>query len=304
MPSINLTRERALYTAFTDRAVQARQMELARIQEQLSSGRRIRRASDDPSAFTEARQMELLTNRYEQYMRSISTSESWVDHTQAGLDQLSELFTEAYEHSIRINNATFSEGDREAEAQKLEAILENVLDVMNTRADDEYVFAGSRTTVKPFEQDEGPPPTVIYHGNSGSRQRHIGRDLSMDINIDGERVQDTGQGYTVTEALQNLIDGLRSGDQDDIDAAIGEVTVSRDHVIDLGAAAGAMANRLQIAQSQLREASLNAEGRRSEMEDLDVAAAITELQNTQIGLQAAVQVASSVLNTTILDYLR
>ncbi len=304
MPSINLTRERALYTAFTDRAVQARQMELARIQEQLSSGRRIRRASDDPSAFTEARQMELLTNRYEQYMRSISTSESWVDHTQAGLDHLSELFTEAYEHGIRINNATFSEGDREAEAQKLEAILENVLDVMNTRADDEYVFAGSRTTVKPFERDEGPPPTVIYHGNAGSRQRHIGRDLSMSINIDGERVQNTGRGYTVTEALQNLIDGLRSGNQEDIDAAIGEVTVSRDHVIDLGAAAGAMANRLQIAQSQLREASLNAEGRRSEMEDLDLAAAITELQNTQIGLQAAVQVASSVLNTTLLDYLR
>jgi len=279
-------------------------MELARLQEQLSSGRRVNRASDDPSAFSEARQMELLTNRYEQYTRSISASESWVDHSQEGLDRLAELFTEAYEQGVRINNATFSAGDREAEAQRLESVLVNVVDVMNTRAGDEYLFAGSRTTIKPFEQDAGPPPTVIYNGNSGARERHIGRDLSMNINIDGQRVHDTGKGYTITEAIQSLIDGIRSGVPADVDAAIEEVSVARDHVIDLGGAAGAMANRLQLAQSQLRDASLIAEGRRSEMEDLDFAGAMIDFQKTQIGLQAAVQVASSVLNTTLLDYLR
>ena len=279
-------------------------MELARLQEQLSSGRRIQRPSDDPSAFTEARQMELLTNRYEQYMRSISASESWVDHTQEGLDSLADLLTEAYEQGVRTNNATFSAGDREAEAQKLESILENIVDVMNTRAGDEYVFAGSRTTVKPFEQVAGPPPTVAYNGNAGTRERHIGRELSMSINIAGQQIQDTGQGYSVTEAIQSLIDGIRSGVQADVDESLREVTVARDHVIDLGGAAGAMANRLQLAQSQLRDASLMAEGRRSEMEDLDFAEAMIEFQKTQIGLQAAVQVASSVLNTTLLDYLR
>jgi flagellar hook-associated protein 3 FlgL len=304
MPSINLARERALYTAFSDHSVQARQMELARLQEQLSSGKRVNRASDDPSAFSEARQMELLTNRYEQYTRSISASESWVDHSQEGLDKLAELFTEAYEQGVRINNATFSAGDREAEAQRLESILVNVVDVMNTRAGDEYLFAGSRTTVRPFEQDAGPPPTVVYSGNDGARERHIGRDLSMNINIDGQRLHETGDGYTITDAIQGLIDGIRSGVPADVDAAIEEVSVARDHVIDLGGAAGAMANRLQLAQSQLRDASLMAEGRRSEMEDLDFAGAMIDFQKTQIGLQAAVQVASSVLNTTLLDYLR
>ncbi len=304
MPSINLARERALYTAFSDHAVQSRQMELARLQEQLSSGRRVLRASDDPSAFTEARQMELLTNRYGQYLRSITSSSSWVDHTQDGLDRLAELFTEAYERGLRINNATFSDDDREAEAQKLEAILENVVDVMNARSGDEYVFAGSRTTVKPFVQDDGPPPVVNYEGNAGARERHIGRDLSMNVNVDGQRMHDTGEGYTITEALQSLIDGLRSGEPDDVEAAIERVIVARDHVIDLGGAAGAMANRLELAEAQLRDTSALAEVRRSEMEDLDFAEATIDFQKTQIALQAAVKVASAVLNTTLLDYLR
>ncbi len=279
-------------------------MELARLQEQLSSGLRVRRASDDPSAFTEARQMELLTNRFAQYTRSVTASRSWVIRTEENLDELAELFTEAYERGVRINNATFSAGDREAEAQKLEAILENVVDIMNGRDGDEFIFAGSRTTVKPFVQDAGPPPTVNYNGNGGARERHIGRDLSMNINIDGDTLQDTGEGYTITEAMQGLIDSIRAGDPAAMDASIEQVTVARDHVIDLGGAAGAMANRLSLAETQLRDASDLAEQRRSEMEDLDFAEAMTGFQKNQMALQAAVSVASSVLNTTLLDYLR
>lgn len=301
MPSINLARERSLYTAFSEHAVQARQMEMARLQEQLSSGRRIRRASDDPSAFTEARHMELLNDRFSQYLRSIKSSQTWVDHTQEGLDDLADLFTEAYEMGVRTNNATLSAGDRESQATKLESILENVVDVLNTRAGDEYVFAGSRTTVQPFTLAAG---TVTYDGNTGSRERHLGRDLRMNVNIDGQRLHDTGQGYTITGAIEGLITAIRSGNSASIDASIDQMTVARDHVIDLGGEAGSMANRLTLAENQLRDASHMVESRRSELEDLDFAQAMTELQQTQVGLQAAVQVASSVLNTTLLDYLR
>lgn len=248
--------------------------------------------------------MELLTNRLAQYTRSVTASKSWVIRTEENLDDLAGLFTEAYERSVRINNAAFSDSDREAEAQNLEAILENMVDVMNGRDGEEYIFAGTRTTVRPFVQDAGPPPTVTYDGNAGTRDRYIGRDLSMRINIEGQRLHDTGAGYTITDAVQGLIDGVRAGDPAAIETSIEEISVARDHVIDLGGEAGALANRLDLAETQLRDASHLAETRRSEMEDLDFAAAMTDFQKTQIALQAAVQVTSSVLNTTLLDYLR
>lgn len=290
-----------MYTAFSQHAVQARQMELAQIQEQLSTGRRINRASDDPSAFTEARQMEVLNDRYNQYQRSIESSQNWVDHTQDALDQLGELFTDAYERGVRANSASFSDGDREAEATKLEAILENVVDVLNTRAGNEYIFAGARSAVNPFVQAGA---VVNYNGDDGARERFIGRTLKMDINVDGQRVHDTGQGYTITGALQDLIGAVRSGAPAQMDTAIEEMVVARDHVIDLGGEAGSMANRLDLASSQLRDASFMVESRRTEIEDVDFADALANFQKTQVGLQAAVRVASTVLNTTLLDYLR
>lgn len=301
MPSVNLARERSLYTAFSEHAVQARQMELARLQEQLSSGKRIRRPSDDPSAYAEARQMELLHDRYAQYMRSIQSSQSWVDHTQGALDRLAELYTQAYEQGVRMNSPTFSQSDRDAQADELESLLTNVVDLLNTRVGNEYVFAGSRTTEQPFT---AVAATVTYSGNADGRQRHIGRDLTMNINIDGQTVHDTSQGFTITEALQGLVDALRSGDQSNLDAAIDQVSIARDHLIDLGGEAGSMANRLDLAERQLTDASFMVESRRSELEDLDFAEALAAFQQTQIGLQAAVRVASSVLNTTLLDYLR
>lgn len=301
MPVVNLARERSLYTAFSRYAVQARETELARIQEQLSSGQRVLRPSDDPSAFTEARHMEVLSDRYNQFVRSIQSSQSWVDHTQEGLDALSELFTEAYENGVRIHNATFSAGDREAEATRLERVMENVVDILNTQANGEYVFAGTRTTVKPFDF---AGVVVNYDGDGGARERYIGRALKMDINIDGMRLHDTGQGYTITGAMQDLIDAVRSGDAGQMDTALQEMIVARNHVIDLGGEAGSMANRLELASNQLRDATFMVESRRSELEDLDFAEALAALQQTQVGLQAAVRVASTVLNTTLLDYLR
>lgn len=301
MPAVNLARERSLFTAFSKHAVQAREMELARIQEQLSSGKRVLRPSDDPSAFTEARQMEVLRDRYDQYLRSIDSSTNWVDHTQDALDGLAGLFTEAYERGVRIHSDSFSSGDREAEATKLEAILENVVDTLNTRAGGEYIFAGTRTTVKPFTQ---AGPVVTYNGDTGARERYIGRTLKMDINVDGQRLHDTGQGYTITGALQDLIDAVRSGNPAQMDTALQEITVARDHVIDLGGEAGSMANRLELANNQLRDASFMVESRRTEIEDVDFAEALSDFQATQVGLQAAVRVASTVLNTTLMDYIR
>lgn len=301
MPAVNLARERSLYTAFSKYAVQAREMELARIQEQLSSGKRVLRASDDPSAFTEARQMEVLTDRYNQYVRSIESSQSWVDYTQGAMDSLSELFTQAYEQGVRINNSSFSAGDRESEATRLESMLENVVDVLNTQVNGDYLFAGTRTAVKPFDQVGA---VVNYNGNAVARERYIGRTLKMNINIDGERLHDTGQGFTITAAIQDLIDAVRSGDPAQMETALGEMVVARDHVIDLGGEAGSMANRLDLASNQLRDASFMIESRRSELEDLDFAEGLAALQKTQVSLQAAVRVASTVLNTTLMDYLR
>ncbi|HET6569086.1 MAG TPA: flagellar hook-associated protein FlgL [Rhodothermales bacterium] len=303
MNSINLTRERSLYSAFSERAIQLRQSEMAQLQEQMATGLRINRASDDPAGFAEARRMEVLGNRYNQYQQNIQSAQMWVDQSHNALQNLGELFSQAYERGLRVSNATFDQSGAEVEASGLEQTLQQVVDTLNTKSGDEYVFAGSRTTVEPFTLDTATN-TVTYNGNDGGRKRSIGMNVSMDVNVNGQAVTDTGDGYSIVESLKNMIDAVRSGDKTALKTALGQVGVARDHVIDQTAAVGTVATRLSLADQQLSDALINVESQRSRLEDTDLAEAITDFQKAQTSFQAALQVTSTLLHTNILEYLK
>jgi flagellar hook-associated protein 3 FlgL len=262
---------------------------------------RVNRASDDPTAFAQARRLEHLNQRYEQYLRTIGGATSWIDHTQDTLDQMADRITEAYEQGIRANSQVFDGPDRNAQADRIELILSDVVDLLNATDGEEYLFAGSRTTVEPFSVAGGG---VVYNGNTTGRSRQIGDNLRMDINLTGDSIHDTGAGFTITESLQELADAVRTGDPTQMETALDHIVTARDHVFERGAEAGGISNRLQHAADQLRSATLRVDSHRSEVEDVDMAEAIMEYQRAQTGLQAALQVTASVLQTSLLNYLR
>ena len=301
MTSINLSRERSLSAGASERALQMVRRDLARLQEQMSTSLRVNRASDDAPAFIEARKMEKLNNRYDQYLRSIDAAQSWVDHTQDVLGGLADHMAEAYEQGVRVNGHISDADSREAIASRVEAILVEVVDQLNTRNGDEYLFAGSDTTNQPFDVVAG---VVVYNGNSAGRTRQIGDNQRLDVNIPGDSIHDTGAGFTITESLQGLADAIRSGDPALMETALEDVATARNHVIERGAEAGGIANRLDLAATQLRDANIRVQTRQSEVEDVDMAAAIVDYQRAQTGYQAALKVTASVLQTSLLDYLR
>lgn len=297
---LNLARERSLYTSFADRSLWLHRQELARLQEQSSTGLRVNRASDDAAAFGEARRMDVLIDRYGQYERSLGIADSWLDASQAALDQLAESFVLAYEHGTRAQNAIFNQDDLDLIANRLEAVKDSTVDYLNSQHGGEYLFAGTKTTVQPFTASG---TTVTYNGNAGNRTRQIGPDYEMAINIDGQRLHEMPDGTTITGALQSLIDAVKSGDQPQIEAAMGQVQAARDHVIELGGEAGSMAERITMAREQVGDAERIAQQRRSEAQDADYAETIVNLHRTQTSLQAALQVTASIMGTSLLDYL-
>lgn len=304
MPTVNLARERSLYQAFSEHAVKARQAELSQLQEQLGTGRRINRPSDDAAGYSQARQLELLGERYAQYQRTITSSRTWVDHSQAALDRLGELFTQAYEQGVRFANGTFSAQDRQTAVQSLEGLLSSITEQLNSQVSGEYLFAGSRTTQAPFTQVGN---VVTYNGNAGAaaeRTRRIGHSQDLVINISGQDLHDTGAGFTITEALADLITAVGTGDPAQLDTALARVQTARDHVVDQGGEAGNIGRRLQLAEAQLADAALVTEARRSAVEDTDMAEAIMRQQQAEMGLQASLRVAANLIQTTLLDYLR
>ena len=58
----------------------------------------------------------------------------------------------SYAEGVRAANEGRSDFDREAIVRKLKTLREEAVDLLNAKADDEYLFAGNRTAEKPFHE--------------------------------------------------------------------------------------------------------------------------------------------------------
>ena len=309
MPSVHLARQLSLYSRFASNATSAQRSEQAKLQEQMATGKRVNRASDDPTAFGQARQLEVLTRRFGQDERAITDATGGGAQTEGQLNQLTERFTEARDIAVRGRNDTWSAQERQLMANEVRNLRETAIGHLNEKHKNEYLFAGTETTTQPFDATGTPTGDL-----SGERRRQVGPHLSEDkafdanrlkVNITGEEVLNVDGGGTIIEALDDLIDVLEGTlPMDDYDDILGRVDAARDHLVDRTAEAGTIGERLRLAEDQLRAATFESERQRSALEDAEYAEVITNFQQNQTNLQASLQMTSQVLQTSLLDFLR
>lgn len=320
MANVSIASNSSVYSGVISDEVPRLQRDISRLREQISSGKRINRPSDDPSSFATAERMKTLGNQLARREESIASARTFVDRTQQELDGLADLFTRAREDGVRAADDTRSADDRAAIANELRSIKGEVVDRMNSTQDGEYIFAGNRTDTQPFGADGSANDAAPINGSldalDGDRTRPIGKNQDLTVNVDGKALAqyDTtagGDPETITGALDNLIKAVDPADNSppsgppdpDISTALGEVEDALDHVISKGSEAGAIGRRLSTAQEQVEAASLEANERRSDAEDTDLATAISELQQRQTQLQAAFQATSSSQQTSLVNFL-
>lgn len=319
MANVSIASNSSVYSGVISDEVPRLQRDISRLREQISSGKRINRPSDDPSSFATAERMKTLGNQLARREESIASARTFVDRTQQELDGLADLFTRAREDGVRAADDTRSADDRAAIANELRSIKDEVVDRMNSTQDGEYIFAGNRTDTQPFGADGSANDAAPINGSldalDGDRTRPIGKNQDLTVNVDGKALAqydtDGGDPETITGALDNLIKAVDPADNSppsgppdpDISTALGEVEDALDHVISKGSEAGAIGRRLSTAQEQVEAASLEANERRSDAEDTDLATAISELQQRQTQLQAAFQATSSSQQTSLVNFL-
>lgn len=267
------------------------------IQTSLSTGKKVSKPSDDPQAYLQGTRFKLAISRNEQYLKNIDSARSWIDETLGGLDDLQNFVMSAKEAAIQGADITNS-GTRSALANNVDQIIDGVVSTVNKSYLDRNVYSGSLTQdVTPFEYDGS---TITYNGNSGSMTRQIGESLSVEINVTGTQLENTG----CFDALINLRDALSSDDTDAIQTAISDLSASAENLSGISTALGSITNQLDLSQQHLEAANVNLNSYLSKIQDTDVAEAITEYNNQQIAYQAALMTTSQAMQLNIMDYLK
>jgi flagellar hook-associated protein 3 FlgL len=159
-----------------------RQSRLAETQEQMTTGKRVNRASDDPAAAARAERALASERRSVASQRAVDASDNAMRLTEGALGDAGDLLQTAREALVSAGNPTFSDKERLGVANQLSDLRAQLLAVANrTDSAGIHLFGGQGATQPPFTD---LPGGVQFQGASGQTQAATGD--ALPLTMDGE----------------------------------------------------------------------------------------------------------------------
>jgi flagellar hook-associated protein 3 FlgL len=167
-------------------ALQTAQRRLAETQNQVSTGKRINKPSDDPLAAARIGQLDASLARLDQYQANGIIARNQLGLEEEALAQVIDNLQRVRELAVQANNATLDNADRAAIAGELRQRLDSVLALANaTDASGRYLFAGLSEDTRPFVLGAGG---VSYNGDHGQRSLQVSDERLVAVNDSGADV--------------------------------------------------------------------------------------------------------------------
>lgn len=279
------------------------------LQEQLATGQRVNRPSDDPLAARRAVDARAEVRKNEQYLANISAARPYLQETETSLLTTTNILQRAYELTLQGANDTNSQVDRAQIAIEINQILENALVEANHKTGNRYLFGGTWTASEPYtpvRNAAGEITSVIYNGNDETIETEISPVVRVPVN-------ETGNGYfwdtdftsaNIFESLISIRDNLRAGNTAALTQDLRGLKNNLDRVTTALARVGAIQNRMDLIQHATEIYNVQLESVRSESADADFAEVTVNLNVAINALQGALNVGARVLQPTLLDFIR
>ena len=279
---------------------------LQQANEQVTTGKRINQASDDPAASMSVMNSGSALRALEQYQTNVKRAANRVDLEDQVLSQLGDLVTRAKELAVAQSSGTASDSSRAIANDEIKQLFQQIVDLGNTKFGSEYLFGGDQSETAPFASS-GAGATLDFTttGPQGQRSINIGDGQAIAPTHDGKQVFiDTGVLDAVKDLARSLDSTSPTYGNAGIQAAMSKLDSAFNSVQGIVGDTGAMGTRLDTAGQNLDALKSNLTTFKSDLEDVDVETAMTTLTNRQIAYQAALLATAKVTGLSLVDYLK
>jgi flagellin-like hook-associated protein FlgL len=164
--------------------LQADQVDILRLQQQISTGRRIQLLSEDAPAGLRAVTLQRLLEQKAQVNTNLRISTDFLDATDAALSGVSTELAKARAGALGVTGSVATDTEREAVAIELDEAIERLMSTANHDLRGRYLFAGSLTSQLPYTRVGN---YVRYNGNENLLQSYADLDLLVDTNVTGDQ---------------------------------------------------------------------------------------------------------------------
>jgi flagellar hook-associated protein 3 FlgL len=133
--------------------------------EQIASGKRVNRPSDDPQAMERIRQFQNVLQTTEQRRLMVNEGIGRLNLSDSTLETAGHTMQRAKELAIQMNNDTLSATERSNAAKEVQQLILGMAGIANTQLNGRFVFAGSQTQTEPYTL--GTATGTAQAGNTG-----------------------------------------------------------------------------------------------------------------------------------------
>lgn len=269
------------------------QADQTKLQQQISTGKRMTLPSDDPIASARALEIAHTQGVNASFASSRQTAQLKLNTLESSLASITSLLVSAQSTLVGAGNGSLSDLQRGFIATELNGSLEELINLANTQdASGDYIYAGFKTDTKPFIANASG---ASYAGDSNQQLIQVDAQRLMAANVSGDNVFQAG-GNDVFATLSNLVTLLntpitnaatQAAFTGGLATAISNLQGSVDNVLNVRAAIGSKLNELDALDTAGADRALQYSKSLSELEDLDYASALSDLAKQQTIMEAA-----------------
>ena len=252
---------------------------------QVSSGHRVNKPSDDPTAAAVLVGNHARADQTDQYLRSITSIQGELRTADATLNSVVTTLQRAISLGVQGANGTLSDANRNSLADDLTGIQAQLVGIANLAFQGRVVFAGPNSKTTPVVLDATQP--------SGGFQ--------LQVNVPGSQLF-SDPGAPVFQAIQDLITSLQNNIG--IDAAVTGVRAAFDHVTTQRVFYGNALNQLESQQTFLGSVKLQLATEEDKVGGTDLAAALSRLSDAENARTATLQAAGQIARVNLFDFLK
>jgi flagellar hook-associated protein 3 len=161
----------------------------AGMQQQVASGKRIEKPSDDPIAALRILPMQSDLKNLGQMSENIALARESLDTGAAALEDASSVMQRVRELTMQASNGTFAQGDRASIGAEMDQLLQQLVGIGNSRRGERFLFGGTESGTPPFSIEQTSSGTrVVYNGNHERLDIEVAPGVTTGLNLAGDSV--------------------------------------------------------------------------------------------------------------------
>lgn len=270
---------------------------MGKYQDQLATGKKINRPSDDPVVAIKGMYYRSNLTEVEQYKRNLNEAYQWMESSEAGIDHATQVMQRIRELVVQGQSGTSSPSDLKAIAVEIGQLKEDIANVANTQVAGRYIFNGTKTDSAPVTITDG---TISVDMKTDAFNVEVSNGVNLKVNINGTNVF----GSELFDTLQSLENALNSGTLESGDDFLSKLDGHFDVMSAERSEIGARYNRLEMIDARIQDQEIIASRILSENEDADIERVITDLTIQESIHRASLAVSSRIIQPSLIDFLR